>query len=171
MVLHRDPTLDARALVRLRTEHVRILRRANRLQRALRGGGRLNSLEMRSLRAFSRLLANSFLDHLASEERDTFARLERSFPELGGTLDRLREEHDELRAMIADLATLLDREPGEERDERLFVLGSDLTELLRLHIHAEEHAAYDWIARLPAPAPPRRRRGARTRPAPSSETP
>src|SRR5574339_256608 len=87
-----------------------------------------------------------------------------AFPELGFTLARLREEHDELRAMISDLVLLLEREPSAERDEQLFVLGTDLTELLRLHIHAEEHAAYDWIARLVPPARPRRGGGPRRRP-------
>ena len=166
MAIPPDPPLDGRLLSHLRTEHVRVLRRAARLERALRGGGgRLRALELRSLRAFAAMLAGPFVAHLDVEERDTFTRLARAFPELGATLARLREEHAELRAMISDLVLLLEREPSAERDEKLFVLGTDLTELLRLHIHAEEHAAYGWIARLVPPA--RQRRGSGPRGGPS----
>jgi hypothetical protein len=58
--------------------------------------------------------------------------------------------------MSADLVALLAREPGAERDERLLVLGTDLTELLRLHLHVQEHAVYGWIERLLPPERPRR---------------
>jgi len=157
MTLYPDLPFDARGLSRRRTLHLRVLRRAARLERALRGGGvRLRAIELRSLRSFAAMLQGPFRTHLADEERDTFPRLAREFPELGGTLARLAEEHAELRAMSADLVVQLARAPSTERDERLLVLGTDLTELLRLHIHVEEHAVYGWIERLLPPARPRR---------------
>jgi len=140
-------SLDARLLSRLRTEHARTLRRAERLERSLRGVDRLGSLELHSLRSLAAQLAGPFAAHLDAEERDLFPRLERAFPELSGTLGRMLEEHGELRAMVVDLGALLARDASPARDERLFVLGTDLSELLRLHIHVEEHAVYGWFER------------------------
>jgi len=155
MDLRSEKPLDTRVLSRLRAEHRRVLRGVSRLERALHGGG---GGAVRTLHAFTALLARPFLEHLATEERDTFPRLARAFPELGGTLARLIEEHVELRAMVADLHAQLARPSSADRDERLFVLGSDLAELLRLHIHVEEQAAFAWIERL-VPHARRRRPG------------
>lgn len=163
-----DRPLDARLLSRLRTEHQRILRRASRLDRVLRGAGRLQSLELRALRTFAAVLSGPFATHIALEERSAFPRLANAFPELAGTLARLCEEHAELRALTEDLTAQLERDSSPDRDERLFVIGTDLTELLRLHIHSEERAAYDWIGHLlpvarPAPRAARRQERPRHR--------
>jgi hypothetical protein len=66
MTSHPDLPFDARGLSRRRTLHLRVLRRAARLERALRGGGaRLGATELRSLRSFTAMLQGPFLAHLA----------------------------------------------------------------------------------------------------------
>jgi len=149
-------------LARLCVEHRRLARRVTALESRTRTAA--GPIAWRTARALADTLSGAFAAHLALEEAEIYPSLAGRFPELGGTLERLRSDHDELRALASDLTGLVAQPPGRERDERLGVVLSDLAELLRLHFHAEEHAAFRWADHARARPRPRPRRGARRRP-------
>jgi len=143
-------------LARLCAEHRRLTRRVTALESRTRTAA--GPIAWRTARALAETLTGPFTAHLDLEEAKVFPRLAERFPELGGTLERLRGDHDELRALASDLATLVARPPHRSRDERLGVVLSDLADLLRLHFRTEEHAAFRWAdrARARPRVPPRR---------------
>jgi hemerythrin-like domain-containing protein len=153
-----ETTLHAR----LSEEHRRLLRRATNLERRMRTGP--GPPPGRAARALAEALAGPFATHLQVEEEQVFPRLARLYPELSGTLERLRADHDELRALRADLAALIASAPDRARDERLGVVLGDLTDLMRLHFRTEEHAVFRWAARARARAHATPPHGARRRP-------
>ena len=136
---------------RLRAEHGRALDRLKKFERALRTASQ-RGRDRRPFQVVCRYLAGGFSAHLAVEEAVVYPALIQNLPELALTFEPLREEHAEIRDMIRSLAGLLTRPSTPHRDEQLVVMGRDLTDLLRLHMHKEERSVLDWSERvLPAP--------------------
>jgi hemerythrin-like domain-containing protein len=97
------------------------------------------------------LLARQFATHMTAEDTVLFPALAEAFPESRATLAPLREEHRELRLMLAALADAFALAPGLARDEQLQVQTWDFVHLLRIHVTKEEHSVFDLAERVLRP--------------------
>ena len=132
-----------------RADHGRLLARLDDLERrALSGASAPDEPALRELIA---VLERQFATHMAAEDAVLFPALDDAFPVLQATLEPLREDHLELRLMLATLAEQLSRPASPPRAEQLVVLARDLTDLLRLHVHREETAVFDVAQRALTP--------------------
>jgi hemerythrin-like domain-containing protein len=97
-------------------------------------------------------LERRFTAHAAAEDRGLFPALARALPAARDSLRPLQAEHDELGAMLAELAATLRRPESAARDEQIVVCARDLVDLLRIHIRKEEAVAFRVAERLLTPA-------------------
>jgi hypothetical protein len=144
--------------------------------RAAAGVRRVRPLPTRSLAALVSGLARQFATHMTAEDDSLFPSLAAALPETERSLEPLRAEHAELRAILASLAALLDSPRSSARDEQIVVQWRDFAALLRIHIRKEEALVFNVaehalppreLARVEAIRFPRRA-PARLRPNPAS---
>jgi hemerythrin-like domain-containing protein len=175
--LGEEPTMPFReqAFQSFRDDHRNVLARLATVEARLAATGAAApaAAEEPALRELVRHLDAQFATHMRDEENVLFPALAAALPETAAGLDGLRDEHTELRQMLADIATLLDQGPSAARDERLHVQMRDFIDLLRLHVHKEEDAVFRVASRVlpedearalarriaarrPVPAPPGR---------------
>jgi len=129
----------------MRTDHARVLQELEQLEVAAGCGpvppaGPAPDLD--ALRDLAATMERNFARHMTAEDEVLFPALARALPGAAATLVPLREEHRELRAMLADLALLVDVRADQDRDEQLAVLARDFADLLRIHIRKEEAVAF-----------------------------
>jgi hemerythrin-like domain-containing protein len=128
---------------RMRRDHKNVLERVSALERgvlrAKRGARAPSTAERdRALLDLIGHLTRQFATHMAGEDRVLFPELQPLLPRGEAALDPLREEHEEMRAMLIRLQETLRRRAGAARDEEIVVQARDLIDLLRLHIRKEE---------------------------------
>jgi hypothetical protein len=177
---------------KLRADHRRVLLALDTLEREvalLRPAGlartrtrattavrRVRPLPTRSLSALVSGLARQFATHMTAEDDSLFPSLAAALPETERSLEPLRAEHAELRAVLASLTALLDAPRSSARDEQIVVQWRDFAALLRIHIRKEEALVFNIaehalppreLARVEAIRFPRRA-PARLRPHPTS---
>lgn len=141
---------------RLRADHDRLLETLNRLEAPqLR---RESSGEVDEARVLDvvQQLSRQFETHMTVEDRVLFPLIAEVLTESRVAIGPLREEHDELRAMLADLTQTLDAPRAAARDEQIAVRTRDLTDLLWIHVQKEESVVFD-VARRFLPASERER--------------
>jgi hemerythrin-like domain-containing protein len=132
-----------------RADHGRLLARLDELERRLPSGASIP--DEPALFELVEVLERQFATHMAAEDAILFPALDDAFPVLQATLEPLREDHLELRLMLATLAEQLSRQASPARAEQIVVLARDLTDLLRLHVHREETAVFDVAQRALTP--------------------
>jgi hemerythrin-like domain-containing protein len=126
---------------RMRADHGRVLVDLERLEMAA-GCAPAHALDLAALRELATAMERNFALHMSAEDDVLFPALARALPATAASLAPLRDEHRELRAMLADLAGLLDRPASSARDEQIAVLARDFADLLRIHIRKEEAIAF-----------------------------
>jgi mono/diheme cytochrome c family protein len=144
---------------RFRADHRRVLAELARVERRLpasrSGRGAVAPRARRawaeSLRPTLDRLARQFDTHMAAEDDHLFPALLAAIPETRDSLVPLRDEHAELRAMLANLDVVLKQPGTPARDEQLLVQWRDFSELLRIHIRKEEAGVFN-IAEHALPA-------------------
>ncbi len=94
------------------------------------------------LRELLAMLERQFATHMVTEEEVLFTAFGEALPGSSGNLAELREEHAELRSMLARVAATLQEPSSAGREERLDVETRDLVDLLRLHIRKEEEVVF-----------------------------
>lgn len=144
-----DPVAAGDPFAPFRRDHARLLARLDDLERRVLSGAA--ELDEGALRELVAVLERQFATHMAAEDAVLFPALDDAFPVLGATLEPLRQDHLELRLMLATLSEQLSRPVSASRAEQLVVLARDLTDLLRLHIHREEAAVFDVAQRALTP--------------------
>jgi hypothetical protein len=143
-------------LSRLRSDHRRVLRDVAALESAspaLRGdapaarprvgGVRGRPVAWTALRSLVTRLERQFATHMVAEDESLFPALEKALPEARGSLQPLRAEHAELRALLESLAALLRAADSGARDEQVVVQWRDFAALLRIHIRKEESVVFN----------------------------
>ena len=134
---------------RLRAEHARVLDRLDASERTLTDP---SALDESTFLAMARDLKEALDLCFAVEGAVLFPALIQQLPELALALEALLDDHVEFRDMTRSFAVLLEQANAPNRAEQLVVLGRDLTDLLRLHIHKQERLILNWSERvLPAP--------------------
>jgi hemerythrin-like domain-containing protein len=145
---------DTAAFESFRTDHGNVLARIGALDRlflARMGTAPPTPLDEVPIRELVGLLETQFATHMRDEEELLFPALAESLPETATSLGLLRGEHEELRQMLAAIASQLDRSSSPARDEQVVVQFRDFVDLLRLHIHKEEATVFNIAARALAP--------------------
>ena len=141
---------DSGPFARFRRDHRRVLAQLDALEHGASGSRRRAPLEVQ-LHDMLDLLARQFATHMTAEDTVLFPALAEAFPESRTTLAPLREEHRELRLMLAALADAFALAPGPARDEQLQVQTWDFVHLLRIHVTKEEHSVFDLAERVLRP--------------------
>jgi hypothetical protein len=126
------PTVD-----RMRIEHRRFLATLGALEESTEAGSS-RALHAPKLRALLGHCARQFAGHVELEHRSIFPRLESALFEARLAIEPLRQEHEDLEAMIGSLSRLLEEPQSAWRDEQVGVQVHDLVVLLRLHVQREE---------------------------------
>ncbi len=177
---------------RLRDDHRRVLKALDAIEGEaafLRApgaarGGRSSGARTRSARVLpvARLAAlvtrleRQFATHMTAEDDSLYPALAAAMPETARSLEPLRAEHAELRAILASLARLLGQPVSAARDEQFVVQWRDFAALLRIHVRKEEALVFNVaehalppreLARVEALRFPRRA-AARLRPRPDT---
>lgn len=134
---------------RFRRDHARVLARLDSLEATAPIGG--HPLDAATLGRLLAALDRQFDTHLAAEEAVLYPALARSFPEATASLRPLREEHADLREMLASLLRRLRLSPTRDRDVQLAVEVKDFVDLLRVHIRKEESVVFDVSERVIEP--------------------
>jgi len=155
---HEVPAMTRPAIFRkLRADHRRVLAALDALERevarlrpaavarsrASATASRSRPLPTRSLSALVAHLDRQFATHMAAEDDSLFPSLAGALPETAGSLEPLRAEHAELRAILGSLSVLLEAPRSEARDEQLVVQWRDFAALLRIHIRKEEALVFN----------------------------
>src|SRR5262252_10311276 len=141
---------DSGPFARFRRDHRRVLAQLDALEHGASGSRRRAPLEVQ-LHDMLDLLARQFATHMTAEDTVLFPALAEAFPESRATLAPLREEHRELRLMLAALADAFALAPGPARDEQLQVQTWDFVHLLRIHVTKEELSVFDLAERVLRP--------------------
>ncbi len=129
-----------------RRDHARVLAQADQLERQVLAATAAPDETL--LGETVELLRRQFATHMTAEETVLYPAIQLAFPSGRSTLEALREDHIELRLMLATISRLLDASRSPERDEQVQVVLRDLVDLLRLHIHREESAVFDVASRV-----------------------
>ncbi len=129
-----------------RRDHARVLAQADQLE--LRFLAATAAPEEALLREAVEHLQRQFVTHMTAEDAVLYPAIQLAFPSGRSTLEALREDHAELRLMLASTSRWLALDRSPERDEQLRVVLRDLIDLLRLHIHREESAVFDVASRV-----------------------
>ncbi len=143
-------------LAKLRADHRRVLRDVAALEAAsppLRGESPAGSrgrgvrppraADWNALRSLVGRLERQFATHMVAEDESLFPALEKVLPEARTSLQPLRAEHGELRALLSSLAERLGSADSGARDEQVVVQWRDFSALLRIHIRKEESAVFN----------------------------
>jgi hypothetical protein len=96
----------------------------------------------RQMRALLAALERQLAAPTGAADATGFPALERQLDDSRERLAALHEDHEELKAMLAELAATLERPAGPERDEQVAVQARDLADLLAIHIRKEEALAF-----------------------------
>lgn len=131
----------------LRRDHRRVLAHLDELEGVLSARGR-RAVPERPLRELVAHLEPQFASHMRAEDEVLFPALEQALPETAIPLAALREDHRELRGLLAALAMRLEQPRNGIRDEQLRVLTRDLVDLLRLHVSREERIVFTVASRV-----------------------
>jgi hemerythrin-like domain-containing protein len=129
---------------RLRADHQHVLEQIDALERAQWEVAKVRSGETGAL---LRLLEEQFATHIVAEETLLYPALERALADGGEGLAPLVAEHEELRSLLALLASAglaANRSEQEQTGIRL----RDLIDLLRIHIRKEEAAVFRVAERV-----------------------
>jgi len=138
----------------IRREHVAIRQALDRLDAATAAATTAPSSRQRQalVAAISIFLQGEarLLDHMAAEEADVIALLERHVPAEAGSAAVLREEHQTARALMALLRRDLARVDAgaTEAAPGLAAVSQDLSKLLRGHLHKEDDVVHPLLRRL-----------------------
>ena len=146
-------------LRRLRADHRRVIASLDALERdvpALRPAdarGRARHAPLRTARLAKVVahLERQFATHMTAEDESLFPSLAAALPQSSAGLEPLRDEHVELRAILASLAALLAGEASPRRDEQIVVQWRDFAALLRIHIRKEEALVFRVAERALGP--------------------
>jgi hemerythrin-like domain-containing protein len=122
-------------------DHRRVLDELDRLERAAAAADAAGA-DAAEVRALVTRMREHFDTHMAAEDEVLFPALARALPGTRASLEPLQDDHRELRAMLTDLAHLLDAPAEHARDEQIAVLARDFADLLRIHIRKEEAIAF-----------------------------
>lgn len=141
---------DPMAFQSFRDDHARVLGRLDCIEAELRDRwlGEPRPIVELPLLELVGLLEAQFATHMRDEEELLFPVLAESAPETAGVIAGLRDEHAELRQMLAAIDALLARPASASRDEQLTVQLRDFVDLLRLHVHKEEDAVFRVAGRV-----------------------
>lgn len=136
-----------------RREHRQVRRQIRSMLDAVsrRRGGRLAQPALDRIRRAGDTLARQFATHMRAEEQVLYPALAPELPDGVARLGALREEHRDLRSMLARLRELLAAAAGASRDEQVVIQVRDLAELLALHMEKEEAAVFGLAARVLEP--------------------
>jgi hemerythrin-like domain-containing protein len=116
-----------------------VLRPAGAPGRPPRAGARpRRTLPIPALTRLTARLQRQFATHLTAEDDSLYPALATALPETAASLEPLRAEHAELRAILSSLVDLLAAPGSAARDEQVVVQWRDFAELLRIHIRKEE---------------------------------
>jgi hemerythrin-like domain-containing protein len=129
----------------MRSEHREVLERLERLQADThRIGYSDGSNEAAEIAVASTLahLERQFQTHMKAEDDVIYSILEKAIPTIRQSLAPLRQEHEDLRSMLADLNDTLAQPAGRSRNEQVAVQGRDFADLLRIHIRKEESVVF-----------------------------
>ena len=97
-------------------------------------------------------LAHQFDTHMKAEDDVIYTILEDAIPTARQSIAPLRQEHDDLRSMLAGLNATLALPAGRARNEQVAVQGQDFADLLRIHIRKEESVVFSVAERMLQPA-------------------
>ena len=131
---------------RFRRDHARVLAQADQLERQVLAAAVTPDEAL--LGEAVELLRRQFATHMTAEEAVLYPAIQLAFPSGRSTLEALREDHVELRLMLATISRWLEAARSPERDEQVQVVLRDLIDLLRLHIHREESAVFVVASRV-----------------------
>ena len=134
-------------LQRLRSDHRRVLRDLDLVDRELQRGRTAAPVRSALHRVLARL-ARQFDTHMAAEDERLYPAFAAMLPEANPGLEMLRAEHVELRSLLAGLTAALRLPPDSRRDETVRVQWSDFSELLRIHIRKEESVVFHVAERV-----------------------
>ena len=123
-----------------------MLARIDELEAVVRA--RHDGLDEALVRSIVAEIGRQFGTHMAAEDDVLFPAMAGAFPEACGTLEPLSSDHGELRALLAELSSMLASPPGRVRNERLGVVTRDFVDLLRLHIRREELVVFQVACRV-----------------------
>ena len=132
-----------------RRDHASVLERIDELERRTLAAAGPDEATLREAVA---MLERQFATHMAAEDSVLYPALQAAFPAGRTTLETLRADHAELRAMLRVLPVWIDAPASASRDEQLQVVLRDFIDLLRLHIHREESAMFDVASRVLSPS-------------------
>ena len=131
----------------LRRDHRRVLAHLDELEEVMGTRGR-RTVPERPLRDLVAHLEPQFATHMRVEDDVLYPALEQALPEAAVPLAALRDDHRELRGLLAALAMRLEQPRNGVRDEQLRVLARDLVDLLRLHVSREERIVFTVASRV-----------------------
>jgi hemerythrin-like domain-containing protein len=103
------------------------------------------------LRPTLEMLDRQFASHMAAEDEVLYPALLEAMPGSRATVGPLRDEHAELRRLLAEALEVMKSPPSGARDEKLAVQLRDLVDLLRIHIRKEEALVFGIGERLLRP--------------------
>lgn len=141
----------AQPFARLRRDHREVFARIDALEHDVLRARRSGPLPVRALRSLVARLSAQFATHMTAEDEVLFPALERTFDGAAAVLAPLREEHADLRSLLASIAERLQQPRSRERDERLAVDARDLVDLLRIHVRKEERIVFRVMERVLGP--------------------
>jgi hemerythrin-like domain-containing protein len=128
----------------LKAEHrliLKVVEALSNIARAVEGGAEVPAERIRKIVEFSR----TFVDrcHHGKEETCLFPCMERrGVPREGGPIGVMLLEHDQGRALVRQISTLVDSGAGTSERGRLMALCADYVALLTQHISKEDHILF-----------------------------
>ena len=150
-----DPGVRLAVLDRMRLEHREVLARIDALETDAdciwRTEGRDESAEQAVQDTLDHL-GRQFKTHMRDEDEVIYSILEDAIPTARRSIAPLRQEHEDLRSLLADLQDTLARPAGRARNEQVAVQGQDFADLLRIHIRKEESVVFSVAERVLQPA-------------------
>lgn len=131
--------------VRMRDDHREVLREVESLDQAIEESRPSLEPEARRLVA---LLDLQFSTHMRLENDVLFPWLLKELPETAAMLRELRQEHQDLHAILGALREAIARTPDATREVQMRVHVRDLADLLRIHVRKEEAYVFHIAERV-----------------------
>ncbi len=131
---------------RFRRDHTRVLGWLASMEAIV--VDRIQPMAARALLGHLTRLRRQFESHMAAEEAVIYPTLAAAFPEARAGLAPLRDEHADLKEMLASLETWLGKPPGHDRDVQIAVQVRDFAGLMRCHVQKEETLVFDVTERV-----------------------